>query len=185
MHQAESAYRKVQAGDREAFAMWTSVAEPWLRRGLRSWARRVDVESVVQETLLRMWLIAPRIRLSGRDASLRYAHRMATNLALDECRRRRLEIPPVDDPPEAPVDPPAPPDPGLRRAIRRCLEQLTRTPRRALLARLESAGSASDRVLASRVGMRLNTFLQNVGRARRQMAQCLERQGVDVGAFGR
>ena len=28
--------------------------------------------------------------------------------------------------------------------------------------------------------MRLNTFLQNFTRARRQLAECLERQGVDL-----
>jgi len=181
----DRAYRRVQRGDREAFAAWTSVAEPWLRRRLRPFARRVDVESVLQETLLRMWMIAPRVPLSGRDASLRYARKIARNLALEECRRRKLELPPPEDPPEVPVPAAPPPDPGLRRAIARCLETLTRRPRRALLARLAATGDQRDRDLAERAGMKLNTFLQNVGRARRQMARCLERHGIDVGAFER
>ncbi|RMG48294.1 MAG: RNA polymerase sigma factor [Acidobacteria bacterium] len=181
----EAAYRRVQAGDRDAFAAWTRVAEPWLRRGLRPFARQVDVESVVQETLLRMWVIAPRLRLEGPRASLRYAGRIARNLALEECRRRRIELLEPDDPPEtaAPADPL--PDPGLRAAIARCLKRLTPRPRRALLARLEARGGDSDRELAARAGMRLNTFLQNVGRARRQMARCLERHGVPVGELMR
>ena len=37
-----------------------------------------------------------------------------------------------------------------------------------------------DRSLAERVGMKLNTFLQNVTRARRLLADCLRRRGVDL-----
>jgi hypothetical protein len=35
-------------------------------------------------------------------------------------------------------------------------------------------------VLAERVRMRPNTFLQNVTRARRLLADCLRRRGVDL-----
>jgi hypothetical protein len=42
----------VRAGDGQAFAAWLVGAEPSLRRGLRSFARQVDVEAVLQEALL-------------------------------------------------------------------------------------------------------------------------------------
>ncbi len=37
-----------------------------------------------------------------------------------------------------------------------------------------------DRSLAEALGMRLNTFLQNVARARRLLADCLREAGVAV-----
>ena len=181
----DATWRRVQCGDREAFADWTRTAEPFLRRTLRPFARSVDVESVVQETLLRMWVIAPRTRIDRKDASLRCAARIARNLALDECRRLRFVAPAGAGMPEEATAPVDPPDPGLRRLIALCLEALTARPRRALLARLEASGLEDDARLAERVGMKLNTFLQNVGRARRQMAECLRRRGVAPGRLVR
>ncbi|GAB4370086.1 MAG: hypothetical protein Kow0062_04520 [Acidobacteriota bacterium] len=179
----DAVYRRVQRGDRTAFVEWVCVAEPFLRRSLRSFARSVDVESIVQETLLRMWVAAPRIRLDRREASLRYAARVGRNLALEECRRHRIVDPAGDASGEPAADPLEPPDPALRRLIARCLEALTARPRRALRARLGARGGETDADLARQVGMKLNTFLQNVGRARRQMAECLERNGVPVERF--
>lgn len=37
----------IVAGDADAFARWVAGAEPALRRALRSFAARVDVEAVV------------------------------------------------------------------------------------------------------------------------------------------
>ena len=44
-------------------------------------------------------------------------------------------------------------------------------PGLALLARLEDEGAGPDSSVASRLGMRVNTFLQNITRARRQLAR--------------
>jgi RNA polymerase sigma-70 factor (ECF subfamily) len=74
------------------------------------------------------------------------------------------------------------PDPFLRQAIERCREQLPRKPALALEQRLESGGGEPDAVLANRVGMRLNTFLQNFTRARRFLLDCLRARGVDLEA---
>ena len=73
-----------------------------------------------------------------------------------------------------------PGDPLLRQLIQACREQLRGKPAQALEARLASGGSDPDELLAERLSMRLNTFLQNFTRARRQLAECLERQGVDL-----
>jgi RNA polymerase sigma-70 factor (ECF subfamily) len=48
-----------------------------------------------------------------------------------------------------------------------------------LHARLESAGVEPDDALAERLGMRKNTFLQNFTRARKLLAECLARRGID------
>jgi RNA polymerase sigma-70 factor (ECF subfamily) len=77
-----------------------------------------------------------------------------------------------------PPAPPPDPDPLLRRLIAVCLSLLPTQPRRALEGRLRSGGAEPDAALAAGVGMRLNTFLQNVGRARRLLGECLRRKGV-------
>jgi RNA polymerase sigma-70 factor (ECF subfamily) len=162
-----------------------SRAERPLRITLRRFAASVDTESVMQETLLRVWQVAPRHVPDGRpDSLLRLAVRIARNLALDQARRwgRAVEGPDgdgsvgVDDLP----DPGPPSDPLLRERILDCLRRLPRRPGEALTARLGSAGGASDHDLAAGLRMTLNTFLQNVTRARRLLAECLHRHGIEV-----
>jgi DNA-directed RNA polymerase specialized sigma24 family protein len=185
----------IAAGDAEAFARWLAGAERPLRLSLRRFAASVDTEAVMQETLLRAWTIAARVRPDGKpNALLRLSHRIAVNLALDEIRRRRgapggatargqAGAPAGDGlPDDGPPDPTPPPDPLLRQRVEECLKKLPRAPRQAIDMRIQAAGGAPDASLAALVGMRLNTFLQNVTRARRLIARCLERSGIEVPA---
>jgi len=82
----------VRLGEPEAFAEWMGMAELPLRRSLRRFARAVDVEAVMQEMFMRMWLVAsdPQRSLEGTAASLKFAFRVARNVALEETRRHRL-----------------------------------------------------------------------------------------------
>ena len=167
----------IAAADPGAFARWVAGAEHGLRDGLRSFAASVDVEAVLQEALLRTWQIAPRVRPDGRpNALFRMAATIARNLALSELRRRRPGAEPRDDPTVEPREP----DPLLARVVRLCLEQLPPQPRAAFLARLEARGGEDDLALAASLRMRLNTFLQNVSRARRSLAECLSSRGADL-----
>ena len=85
------------AGDVDAFARWVRRAEPSIRSGLRSFAARVDVEGVVQETLLRIWEVVPRFVPDGRaNGLLRLAMRTARNLAISQLRRRHIEPMEID-----------------------------------------------------------------------------------------
>jgi DNA-directed RNA polymerase specialized sigma24 family protein len=173
-------FASVCAGDVAAFGRWMGRVERPIRLALRPFARAVDVESIVQETLARMWVFArDRGRsLTGDDASLRFAIGMARNLARNEARRlkREVHLPPEQLPePEARPDPP--PDPALRRRILECFETLAAKPLEAIRIRL-AMPSLPDRALAAHVRMTVNTFLQNIVRARRQLAECLERKGV-------
>jgi DNA-directed RNA polymerase specialized sigma24 family protein len=177
----------IAAGDDGAFALWLAGAEPQLRDGLRAFAATVDTEAVIQEALLRAWQVAPRFAPDGQpNALLRFTVRTARNLALDEARRaghrepaggaaleRLLDALAGDDVPEGP-------DPLLRRLIQRCRELLPSKPRAALEARLTTGGTEPDAVLAGRLGMRVNTFLQNFGRARKALADCLRKGGFDI-----
>jgi len=74
-----------------------------------------------------------------------------------------------------------PPDPLLRRAFFECRDQLPEKPAAALSARLEASGEA-DEALAANLGMRANTFLQNFTRARKLLADCLQKKGISFGA---
>src|SRR5688572_18304819 len=178
----------IARGDGQAFAAWLVAAEPSLRRGLRTFARQVDVEAVLQESLLRTWQVAPRFEPDGRpNGLLRLAQRIASNLAISETRRLARSTP-VDPEvlaagiDETTVDEPRLPDPLLRDAIARCHEKLPPKPKQALAARLAGGGVVPDATLAERLAMEKNTFLQNITRARKLLVECLERGGVDVAA---
>ena len=169
----------IVAGDARAFAAWLAGAELPIRRSLRRFASQVDVEAVLQESLLRVWQVAPRVRTDSRpNALLRFALRVARNHAIDVARRNRSQ--PLETAPVVESATCAPPDPLLVRALTRCREKLRGPPAAALGARLEGGGS--DAVLAERVGMSRNTFLKNVGRARKLLLACLSARGIEVNA---
>jgi DNA-directed RNA polymerase specialized sigma24 family protein len=179
----------IVSGDAEAFARWLAGAERRLRASLRAFAARVDTEAVLQETLLRVWQVAPRFVPDGRpDGLLRLAIRIARNHAVSELRRDRLvpaDLEALERAAHQHDDDPGPvatSDPLLRRAIAECRARLPRKPALALGARLESGGAEPDEALAAHLGMRRNTFLQNITRARRFLLECLGRRGIDVTA---
>jgi len=180
----------ILAGDTRAFAGWMSGAEATMRESLRSFATVVDVEAVLQESLLRVWRVAGRFEPDGRpNGLLRLGIRIARNLAISEVRRTRARattLAPEEDLERAAVEDvePSMPDPLLRDVLARCHERLPDAPRRALDARLDGGGGRRDQDLAEAVGMRLNTFLQNFGRARRLLAECLAKSGVRVEGLG-
>ncbi len=175
---AEKMFEEVRKGSREAFASWLRLVELPLRESLRSFARQVDTEAVLQEGMMRMWMIAPTLELSGTDASVRYARRMLRNLAISWIRRHGREVqgkvPDLPDP--SGTDPV--PDMVLRKAVETCLSLLKPRPRKAITERLRDQGASHDRDLAERAGMTLNTFLQNVVRARRFLRECMRSNGV-------
>lgn len=176
----------IASGDTEAFGRWVAGAEERLRASLQRLTTRLDVEALVQETLLRVWQVTPRFRDDGRpNGLLRLALRIARNLALSELRRLRAHPLEITELERALVNAertaePTRADPLLRRLIELCRARLPRRPALALSARLESGGAQPDRSLAAQLGMRPNTFLQNVTRARRLLSACLEEHGVKL-----
>ena len=179
---ADAELSAIIAGDADAFGRWLAAAERPVRESLRSFAAVLDVEAVLQEALLRVWQVAPRFQYDGRpNGLLRLGVRIARNLAISEVRRLRAVPAEAGDIEAALAEaerPPAPPDPLLREAIRACRERLPERPRQALDARIAGGGGAGDLDVAESLGMRLNTFLQNVTRARQFLADCLRRRGV-------
>jgi DNA-directed RNA polymerase specialized sigma24 family protein len=176
-------FTQARLGDVKSFEQWMGSVELPIRLSLRRFARVVDAESVVQETLLRMWVLANDAErtLEGENASLRFALGVARNLARAEARKagRQVTLPP-EDLPEIPVEPAPPSSPALRKKILDCIAKLAQQPRAALTARLRMGGVLSDQALAVRLRMTRNTFLQNITRARKQVTTCLEREGVSL-----
>ncbi|QDV05379.1 RNA polymerase sigma factor [Planctomycetes bacterium Poly30] len=173
----------IAAGDASAFGRWVAGAEHEIRLRLRSFAESVDTEVICQETLLRMWQVAPRVTRDGKGNSLlRLALRTAQNLAIDEVRRLRRK--PVSMPLDETLDgdlgdvSSSPIDPLVQEAVAGCRDKLPAKPRAAMGARFDDGGARHDRELAARLGMTLNTFLKNIGRARKLLIECLERRGV-------
>ena len=172
----------IGAGDRLALMRWIAGADPVLRRQLRPMAARIDAESVLQEAYVRVWFTAGRCVPDDRpNALLRYAARVVRNLAIDELRRARL-VPTEQAALEAQlseaVQEPEAPDYMLRELIESCRRKLPPKPSLALQARLDAAGGEPDTTLAERLHMKLNTFLQNIKRARELLAECLRRRGA-------
>ena len=189
MNDLDVFYSAIRAGDADAFGRWLAGAELTMRLSLRSFASQVDTESVLQESLLRVWQVAPRFVPDGRpNALLRLGIRIARNLAISE--RRRLHGTHVSEHEEnAALDRLAidaesrTPDPLLRAAILECRDALPEKPGLALEARLASAGAEPDETIAARLSMRTNTFLQNFTRARKLLAECLRRRGIALEAM--
>lgn len=181
----------ILTGDTRAFGRWMAGAEGRIRDSLRSFATVIDVESVLQESLLRVWQVAPRFLSDGRqNGLLRLGIRIARNLAVSEVRRTKSR-PVADDDLEVALAKweqidvtDEGPDPLLREVLAQCRDRLPAQPRAALDARIGSVGwdgVRSDDDLATSLGMRVNTFLQNFTRARRMLAECLKKRGVVVG----
>ena len=178
----------IAAGDPDAFARWVAGVDHELRKSLRGVAALVDTEAILQEALLRVWQVAPRFKPDGRpNGLLRLAVTIARNLVTSELRRTR---PGLADPAELEralmaelrTESASGPDPFLRQAIEECRGKLPGKPAQALLQRLLNGGAEPDEVLAQRLGMKLNTFLQNFTRARKLLAECLKGKRVNLEA---
>jgi DNA-directed RNA polymerase specialized sigma24 family protein len=168
----------IAAGDVHSFGKFCAGSELALRESLRSFATRVDIEAIVQETFLRIWQLAPSFTPDGRpNALFRMAVRIARNLAISETRRIGKREERDESVLEVSVEV-TEVDPFLRQHVFDCYEKLPEKPAAALRARLDGEGVDADAMLASRLSMKLNTFLQNVTRAKKLLADCLEKQGV-------
>lgn len=180
MNDLDTYLSAIQQGNADAFERWVGGSEARMRLSLKKFASLVDTEAILQEALLRVWQVAPKVTPDGSPNSLlRLAIRIAHNLAISEMRRIRPSTETDLDSSSAAEDNPTP-DPLLRSAILKCHDKLPQKPRQALAARLETSGSQSDQELAEKLGMTLNTFLQNFTRARRFLAECLQGMGIEL-----
>ncbi len=177
--------QQIAAGDSAAFGLWVAGVESSLRRTLRPFAALLDTEAVLQEGLLRVWTVAPRFVPDGKpNALLRFAAVTVRNVAVSELRKSKPSREQLDAL-ESELTAlegvtPSLPDPHLREVISQCRDALPGKPKLALEQRLAGGGTEDDTTLAERLGMTLNTFLQNFTRARKLLAECLKKRGVEL-----
>ena len=175
----------IVARDKQAFARWMAGAEERVRLSLHSFARAIDVESVVQDTMLKVWQVAPRFESDGKpNGLLRLAIRIARNLAISEARRMRTRPAEQDELAQFAEQNALyiGVDPMLRKALHDCAERLPPKPRQVFVARVTARGGSRDDELAAALSMKKNTFLKNFGRARQFLIDCLREHGI--GVFG-
>jgi putative glutamine amidotransferase len=147
-------------------ALALEQADPLRRRLQRMLGDRQTAEDLCQEALARAWASAPR---DAPDDHLRaWLHRTATNLGLDELRRRRVRRPaPLDELPDA--GPVADPDAALH--VREALGRLTAHERLLLLLRFEAG--LSHREIAALLAVREAAVRKRLSRARRAFAAAM------------
>ena len=179
MDDLDALWPAIARADAAAFARFLAHAELPLRRSLITFARAIDTESIVQEALLRVWQVAARYEPDGRpNGLLRLTLRIARNLALDEAKRVRRAVASFEiaQPLLEAEATPEGADPFFRDVVAGCLEDLPPQPSLALRTRLADEGAEPDASIAARCRMKTNTFLQNVSRARRLLAECLQKR---------
>ena len=168
--------------DQEAFSKWLARCEIALKRSLSNYAQVVDVESVAQDTALRVWERAPTIVPDQRPGFLlRWAITVARNHARNHVKRAGREVPLVDViPVERSASGGTRIDPLLRERVAKCLAQLPSHPRKAIEMRMSDGGAQPDRALAAAIGVRFDAFRQNLARGRAALTRCLRNFGIDV-----
>ncbi len=136
------------------------------RRLRRMLADAHAAEDLCQEALARAWSRAPR---DLPDPLLRaWLHRTATNLALDELRRRRVRrAAPLDES----LDACAPGDPDAALHVREALGRLGAHERLLLLLRFE--GGLRHREIADLLAVSEATARKRLSRARRALAEAM------------
>lgn len=166
--------------DLEAFSRWFARCEIHLRTSLRSFEQFVDVEAVVQDTVIKVWEDPLRIRPDGRPGFLlRWARTVALNAARNAARRQGHHAAmPADDDVAGDVRPMS--DVFLRTRVQECFGRLPVPQQRAFRARVADAGSRTDRQLAASIDMSFDAFRQTLTRGRRALVACLRSFNIDV-----
>ena len=128
-----------------------------------------SAEDVAQETMLRLWRVAPEWR-QGETKVTTWAYRVATNACLDELRRRRRhpEDPVETVPDRGQFDQDTDLDPDLRRALAR----LNDRHRTIMVLRYVLDASVND--IAAILGTNRTAVYAASARAERHLAKELE-----------
>jgi putative glutamine amidotransferase len=153
-------------------AILTEQSGPLTRRLIRMVGDRETAEDLRQETLTRAWRTGPRA--AAAPVIRAWLHRTATNLALDELRRRKHRD-------HAPLHPAmaAAPDAGARRdpLLREALAALTAHQRLVLLLRFEAG--LSLREVGELLDLSEDAARKRVARARRAFTEAYDHARAD------
>lgn len=164
---------------RAAEALTDLIAPRLLRYSARMLGDPVEAEDIVQETMLRLWRIAPEWR-DGQAQPMTWAFRVAANLCTDRLRRRRGGVPEM---PELPDDAPGMDARIMARArteaLQAALMRLPERQREAVILRHLEGLSNPEIATIMMVGVEAVESL--TARGKRQLAQFLRGQKEELG----
>lgn len=171
---------RVAAGDSVAAAALTDLIAPrLLRYAARMLGDLAEAEDVTQDTMLRLWRIAPDWQVGAAQPST-WAFRVATNLCTDRLRRRR---PMQEAAPDLP-DPGAGADAALMvqaraRALEAALQALPERQRQAVILRhLEDTPNPE---IAAIMGVGVEAVESLTARGKRNLSALLAGQKEALG----
>jgi RNA polymerase sigma-70 factor (ECF subfamily) len=167
-------------GEMRAAEVLTDLIAPrLLRYAARMLGDPVEAEDIVQETMLRLWRIAPEWQ-AGQAQPMTWAFRVATNLCTDRLRRRRGGVPEM---PELPDGAPGQDAVLMRnaraKALQAALMQLPERQREAVVLRHLEGLSNPEIAAIMMVGVEAVESL--TARGKRQLAQLLSGQQEELG----
>lgn len=164
---------------RAAEALTDLIAPRLLRYSARMLGDPVEAEDIVQETMLRLWRVAPEWR-DGQAQPMTWAFRVAANLCTDRLRRRRGGVPEM---PELPDDAPGMDARIMARArteaLQAALMRLPERQREAVILRHLEGLSNPEIATIMMVGVEAVESL--TARGKRQLAQFLRGQKEELG----
>lgn len=155
-----------------AAALLDSLSGRLFSLGMRLLGDSVEAEDVVQETMLRVWKIAPEWRV-GEAKVASWAYGVARNLCLDRLRKRRTTT--LDEAPE-PIDEALSPLENMMEndraeALRSALNRLPERQKQAIV--LRHFDEASNREIAETIGTSVEAVESLLARGRRKLASLL------------
>jgi len=161
------------AGDPSAAAaLLDSLSGRLFSLGMQLLGDSAEAEDVVQETMLKVWKIAPDWR-SGEAKVASWAYGVARNLCLDRLRKRRTTT--LDDAPE-PIDESQSPlenmiETDRAQALQNALSKLPERQKQAIV--LRHFEEASNPEIAETIGTSVEAVESLLARGRRKLASLL------------
>lgn len=140
-----------------------------------------EAEDIVQESLLRLYRVLRESRLRAAGSARTLVFSIAHNLAVDHLRRRGRVVPLEDRRPAAASE--AAERALLREQVEQALAELPESQRSALM--LREFGGLAYAEIASALGASLDEVKVWIYRARKRLAQLLDRDGQYVGEHKR
>lgn len=184
MTEIDQCFERIRPGGLDGFPQWISMVEMPVRLSLRSYARAVDAESVLQETMMRMWVLAQgeaRESMGGENASLRRAIEVARNIARTEASQTGCQaLLPRDGTDHVEAAPVFQPDPELYEATKDCLRKLDDGLQPHLLHWRLEVSWVPDAFLAKEFHVETDRFVRSIMTAKLHVARCLEQQGIEL-----
>lgn len=171
--------RAIASGNRHAFArLMERHARPMLALATRVTRSVDDADEIVQETFLKVWIMAPKWQADGEAKFATWLYRVVLNACLD--RGRRVPFSPLEDA----GDPPDPKPAGLDMAMAAQRDSILSTamadmpPRQREALTLYYFSDLSAPQAAEILDLSVSALEALLVRGKRSLKAMLQRQGI-------